>query len=142
MGNKTLVVSYGGNCVILLFNKVDFEMPVDHPVHPHGRHEEALLAFYAAHTTGNIVIRASDTDVMVVFLGMLGRHIMNQCKVSYENIIVDCGSGNNRRYIDAASPSLWRVIKGVWLQQCHKNELHARTGCDVTANFYRNLDVV
>ena len=148
LGNKTLVVSHGGNCIIVTYNKVDSKMTVDRPVHLQGNHEEAdtLLAFHAAHTTGNIVIRASDTDVMVVILGMLGRHILNQCEVSYENIIMDCGSGNSRRYIDVSSiaTTLESEQRGL---AAAMPALHAFTGCDITAAFYRKgklrpLDIV
>ena len=43
-------------------------------------HEEAdtLLALHASSIDGNEVIRASDTDVLVILLGMIQRHLTSQ----------------------------------------------------------------
>ena len=80
-------------------------MHVGYPAHPHGSHEEAdtLLAFHASSVAGNAVIRASDTDVLVILLGMIGRHLTSQRPTTYSCIIMDCGSGNIRRLIDVRS---------------------------------------
>ena len=49
-------------------------MTVDYPHSLQVKHEEAdtLLAFHAAHVPGSVLVRASDTDVMVILFGMLG----------------------------------------------------------------------
>ena len=100
-----MVVSHGGSCVSLAFNEHESKITVEYPVHLQGCHEEAdtLLAFHAANAIGNLVIRASATDVMVILLGMLGRHMESHKEASYNHSVMDCGSGNNRRYIDITS---------------------------------------
>ena len=93
-----MIVSYGGTYVRLAFYALDSKITVECPIHLQGSHEEAdtLLAFRAANTVGNLVVRASDTDVMVILLGMLGRHLESRQETTYNRIIMECGSGNNR----------------------------------------------
>ncbi|CAL4180456.1 unnamed protein product, partial [Meganyctiphanes norvegica] len=138
LDNKTLFVSYGGNCVHLTFNELEVKIVVEHPDHLQGSHEEAdtLLAFHAANSNGNIVVRASDTDVMVILLGMLGRHMENHRETSYQCIILDCGSGNTRQHIDVSKIAsvLESTQKGL---AAVLPGLHAFTDCDFTTAFYR-----
>ena len=138
LAKMTLIVSYGGNCVRLASNEVDFKMTVGHPAYLQGSHEEAdtLLAFHATSATGNVVVRASDTDVIVILLGMLGRHLESHRETSYSRIIMECGSGNNRRHIDVSSiaKALESTQKGL---AASMPGLHAFTGCDFTTAFYR-----
>ena len=74
LANKTLVMSHAGKCVHISYNKNTSKMYVEQPAILQGIHEEAdtLLAFHASHVTGEVVIRASDTDVLLIFIGMLG----------------------------------------------------------------------
>ena len=89
-----LIVSYDGKCACLAFNEVNYKMTVGHPAHLQGSHEDAdtLLTFHAASATGNVVVRASDTDVIFILIGMLGRHLESHTETSYSRIIMDCGS--------------------------------------------------
>lgn len=50
------------------------EMAVDVSQARQGDHEEAdtLLAFQASHTNGSLIVRASDTDILVSSLGCFG----------------------------------------------------------------------
>ena len=59
-------------------------MAVDHPAHLQGCHEEAdnLTAFHRAIAVGNVMIRASDTDVIVIILRMLGRYLESHRETS------------------------------------------------------------
>lgn len=136
--NKTLVVSHGGNCVRMKFSELDAKMLVDQPLQFQGHHEEAdtLIAYHASQLRGNLMIRASDTDVMVILLGMLGRHMTTQTVSPCSRIIMDCGSGNKRRYIDVSdiATSLEAKQKGL---AAAMPGLHAFTGSDFTTSFYR-----
>ena len=80
-------------------------MHVGHPVHLQGSREEAgtLLAFHASSVAENAEIRACDTDVFCILLGIIGRHLTSQRSTAYSRIIMGCGSGNSRRYIDFSS---------------------------------------
>ena len=105
LDKNKLIVSHGGNCICFAFNEVDFKMTVGHPAHIQGSHEEAdtLLAFHAANATGNVVIRTSGTDVIIILLGMLGRHQRSHRETSCSLNIMECGSGNNHRHINVTS---------------------------------------
>jgi len=67
---------------------------------------------------------------------MMGRHTENQTETTFGTVIMDCGSGNFRRYIyvteikarmDALHEGLAGAMPG----------FHAFTGCDVISAFYR-----
>ena len=102
LGKKRLVLSHGGNCVHLSYSNNIEKMVVGHPEQLQDNHEKAdtLIAFHAVNVTGNIVVKPSDNDALVILLGMLGKHMECQRDVLYGHIIMDCGIGNNRRYID------------------------------------------
>ena len=138
LANKTLILSHGGNCLQLTFNELDWKMHVGHPAHLQGSHEEAdtLLAFHASSVAGNAMIRASDTDVLVILLGMIGRHMTSQRPTAYRRIIMDCGSGNSRRHIDVSSIANALEAKQKGLASAIPG-LHAFTGSDFTTAFYR-----
>lgn len=138
LGNKSLIVSYGGDCVRLGFNERDFKMTVEHPAYLQGSHEEAdtLLSFHVANSIGNVMVRASDTDVLVILLGMIGRHMGSQGATTYNRLIMDCGSGNNRRHIDVVSIATNLESSQTGLAAAMPG-LHAMTGCDFTTAFYR-----
>ena len=97
LGSKVLVVSHGGKCVRIAYNEQDSIMNVERPANLQGSHEETdtLLAFHASTATGNLVVRASDTDVLIILLGMIGKHLNENKDTSYDRIIMDCGKGIN-----------------------------------------------
>ena len=134
IGRKRLVVSHGGRCVTYTFNATENIMKVEHPPHLQGIHEEAdtLIAFHVNHVKGHILVRASDTDVLVILLGMLGRQMGD----NPNKIIMDCGSGNTRRYIDISSIATELEAKQPGLAAAQPG-LRAFTGCDFTSAFYR-----
>ena len=127
---KTLYVSYGGSCVQIQYGSTT-------PEHLQGTHAEAdtLLAFHTRHSKGDIVIRASDTDVLIILLAMIGKHYEDETLIAYNSIIMDVGVGNSQRLIDVSqiyetletlSPGLPVALPG----------LHSFTGSDYTAAFY------
>jgi len=136
LGQRTLIASHGGNCVRLKYNQMDEMMTVESPVFLQGNHEEAdtLLAFHAANVSGSVLVRASDTDVIVILLSMIGRHIQNGQTPGV--VIMDCGTGNSRRYIDVTAIANALETKQRRLSTALAG-LHAFTGCDFTSSFYR-----
>ena len=100
-------------------------------------HEEAdtLLVLHASSVAGNAVIRASDTDVLVILLGMIGRHMTSQRPTAYSCIITDCGSVNSRQHIDVFSIANALEAKQKGLAAAMPG-LHAFTGSDFTTAFY------
>ena len=79
-------------------------------------------------------MKASDTDFLVILLAAIGQQ--RKEVRSMTKIIMDCGMGNNRRYINVTNITdvlkehkfgLSRAIPGY----------HAFTGCDFTSAFYR-----
>ena len=84
--------------------------------------------------SGSILVRASDTDVLVILLGYLGKC---QPEVSSgSQIIMDCGVGKNRRLINvtAVKEKLEQTCSGL---AAAIPGYHAFTGCDFTSAFYR-----
>lgn len=92
---------------------------------------DTLLAFHTAYVPGSVLIRTSDTDVIVILIGMLGRNLLER-----RPIVTDCGSWNKRRYIDITSTVNALENKQAGLPASMPS-LHAFTGCDFTAAFYR-----
>lgn len=76
----------------------------------------------------NIVIRCSDTDILVIMLGNMD-HLVNDTL----RIWMEIGVGNNQRHLDVTEvykklgPSVCRSLPG----------FHATTGCDYNPSFYR-----
>jgi len=138
LAKKTLIVSHGGSCVRLSFCSIQQKMLVDTPDHLQGSHEEAdtLLAFHASCIRGNVVVRASDTDVLIILLGMLGRDLLSERARGYSRILMDCGSGNTRRHIDVTQIARALESKQKGLAAAIPG-LHAFTGSDFTTAFYR-----
>ena len=92
-------MSYGGNCVEV------HGADISSPSNLQGSHSEAdtLVAFHAAASEGAAVIRATDTDVLIIILGMLAKHQEEQHPVKYTSITMYVGAGNSQRYIDVSS---------------------------------------
>ena len=128
--NKTVYVSHGGNCVKLWVNYVgvlEWEELEDYQ----GYHEEAdtLLIFHATTLSGNILVRSSDTDVLVLLVSLAKNK-------TESNFVMDYGSGNTRRYIDASS--IARALESKHPGLCDALvPFHALTGCDFTSAIYR-----
>ena len=97
LGRKIVYISHGGTCMKMR-NKEEV-LEIEEPQHLRCQHEEAdtLLAFHANNTSsGNILVSSSDTDVLIILLGLPGRS-------EGMTTILDYGSGNHRRYIIVAA---------------------------------------
>ena len=102
-------VEHGGTCM-MMHNNNDHDLVITEPDYLQSRHEEAdtLVAFHAnqAHE-GSILIGSTDTDVLVILIGLAGRS--RRC-----NSILDYGSGNHRRYI--AVSNIAAILRGGYLE--------------------------
>ena len=111
----------------MMHNNNDHDLVITEPDYIQSRHEEAdtPVAFHAnqAHE-GSILVRSTDTDVLVILIWLAGRS--RGC-----NSILDYGSGNHRRYI--AVPNIAAILNE---KQDGMTEallgMHALTGCDFT----------
>ena len=136
-GGKTVIISHGGECYQYIPDDQQEKISVTKPPHLQGDHEEAdtLIAFHAANITAkHTIVRASDTDVIVILIGAVGQQRPELRSMA--NIIMDCGMGNSRRFINVSNiaevleqskPGLSQALPG----------FHAFTGCDFTSAFYR-----
>lgn len=80
IGQKTVYISHGGKCIKLKNDEHNI-LQVTKPNHLQAEHEEAdtLIAFHVSHILeGNIIVRSSDTDVLVILLGLLGRYELEE----------------------------------------------------------------
>ena len=130
IGSKIFYISHGGNCIKIRYTENVLE--VYRPSNLQSTHEEAdtLIAFHVKNMyEGNILVRSSDTDVLIILLGLVGRS-------NDISVILNYGHGNHRRYIDVShlavclekrQPGITDALIG----------LHALTGCDFTSSFYR-----
>lgn len=135
LNGKTLYASHGGECY--KYMPMQQKIVMSSPAHLQANHEEAdtLIAFHVENISSSaVLVRASDTDVLIILIGLLGRKLPEERTRS--TIIMDCGSGNSRRYIDVSNivdvleerkAGLSRALPGY----------HAFTGCDFTSSFYR-----
>lgn len=135
LNGKTLYASHGGECY--KYMPMQQKIVVSSPAHLQANHEEAdtLIAFHVENISSSaVLVRASDTDVLIILIGLLGRKLPEERTRS--KIIMDCGSGNSRQYIDVSNivdvleerkAGLSRALPGY----------HAFTGCDFTSSFYR-----
>ena len=133
---KILVASFGGECYQYVPDDSQ-TIEVSMPEHLQGDHEEAdtLIAFHMANITArNITVRASDTDVLVILIGSIGR--LRVEVRSMMSVYLDCGMGNNRRYINISMIVEHLEEKKLGLAKAIPG-YHAFTGCDFTSAFYR-----
>ena len=130
IGNKTVYVSHGGTCVKLGVNAMGL-LVVEKPEEFQGVHEEAdtLIAFHAFKLAGRIMVRSSDTDVLVILTGMATR--MPQTST----IMMDYGSANNRRIINVTDIAVKLEQTQAGLSEA-LIAFHALTGCDFNSSFY------
>ena len=75
--NETVLVYNGGKCFEYKVNSHNNILETTEPVSPQGQHEEAdtLIAFYVKAITGNVLVRSTGTDVLVILLGLGGRKV-------------------------------------------------------------------
>ena len=136
IGDKSIYVSHGGRCVCIWATE-DKEVKTIMPETFQGIHQEAdtLLAFHSKQVEGDILVRASDTDVPIILISMVGRHLAEEIAVKYGRIIVDYGIGDSRRLVDisAISTKLESHQKG---SSEALPGLHSFTGSDYTAAFF------
>ena len=130
--NKLLFVSHGGHCLKIHGKDVSY------PTNLQGTHSEAdtLVAYHANASDGRIVIRATDTDVLIILLGMLAKHQEQEHPVKYENITMDVGTGNHQRYIDVSQLFVALEDKCAGINSSLLG-LHSFSGSDYTSSFYR-----
>ena len=131
-----MLFSYGGSCA-----KIDSD--ITFPPNIQGSHHEAdtLLAFHAKMSEGNLVVRASDTDVMIIMLGMINKHKEQNIPVQYGNITMDVGTGNSQRFIDINKIHDQLENHSAGLSGA-LFALHAFSGSDYNASFYRKGKVL
>ncbi|KAG1710383.1 hypothetical protein GQR58_002668 [Nymphon striatum] len=137
IGVNKSIASHGGECFQYVPEELHHVISVTEPPHLQGNHEEAdtLIAFHVANiTASHTIVRASDTDVLVILIDALGQQRLEVRSMT--NIIMDCGMGNSRSNINVSNianileeskSGLPRVIP----------TYHAFTGCYFTSAFYR-----
>ena len=128
LGNKVLYCSADNECK--KFSAINGLTKVENVPELYGDHLEAdtRMAFHAKHADevnpGNIVIRANDTEIMVILLA--------NAKKFNSHIWYDCGldSVNTRCYVDitnlAKTINYVDALPGIYVY----------TGCDYTSAFY------
>jgi hypothetical protein len=129
-GDKVLFISHGGKCVKLTntFGQVDVTEPED----MQGIHEEAdtLIAYHVNKIpSGTVVVRSSDTDVVVILTSLAAR------KPDLA-IFMDYGQSDSRRFIDVSSIACSLQEKNAGICESLIG-FHSLTGCDFTSSFYR-----
>lgn len=130
IGQKEVFVSHGGKCLKLHVNSIG-KLVIEEPPEFQGEHEEAdtLLAFHAFQIGGNIEVRSSDSDVLVIFLGL------SKKMPPLSNICMDFGAGNNRRIIRVSDMARQMEKQRSGLSEALIG-FHAVTGCDFNSAFY------
>ena len=128
---KKLCVSHGGKCV--MYRNINNEhVDVQVSSEFQAKHEEAntLIAFHARTlVTETILVRFTDTDVLVILLGLVGCH-------NGASIIMDYGNGNNRRYINISDIAHCFDTKRAGFTDALIG-FCALTGCAFIFSFYR-----
>ena len=132
IGTKTVFISYGGECVKLCV--LNDELKIERPTEFQAEHTEAdtLIALHASQEEGDIIVRSSDTDVLVKLIHMIGRDQEEEKPIKYGRIVMDYGAGNNRRYIDLMSIHKNLEKRKVGVSRALPG-IHAISGCDYTA---------
>ena len=132
---KKLTASYGGDCFQYIPDD-EQHIKVMKPHKLQGVHEEAdtMIAFHLRNISDNVIVRGSDTDVLVIMIHAISKLPLEVRSTT--KIIMDCGMGNNQRYINVTGifnnleetkPGLSAALPGY----------HAFTGSDFTSAFYR-----
>ena len=114
---------------MMMQNNNEYDRVITEPVNLQSRHEEAdtLVAFHAKQAPeGNILIRSTDTDVLVILLGLAGRS-------RESNIILDYGSRNHRRCIVVSKIAAILNEKQAGMTEALL-DMHALTAAAVTSH--------
>ena len=131
ISGKTVFISHGGKCIKLHVTNMGI-LHAEHPPNLQAVHEEAdtLICFHVRQLTGNILVRSSDTDVLVILLAVVP-NMSDDVR-----LIMDFGAGNSRRFVDVTTISreLEKIQPGLSEAII---PFHALTGCDFTSTFYR-----
>lgn len=112
-------------------------MNVGHPANFQSIYEEAdtFLTFHASSAIRKVMIRAFDTDVLVILLEMSGRYMTSDQSTSYTRIIMDYVSGNSRRHTGASNTAS-TLESNLERRASVLPELHEFTGSDFTSASY------
>ena len=72
---RMVFVSHGGKCFEYKVNSHNNILETTEPVYLQCQHEEAdtLIAFHVKAVTGNVLVRSTDTGVLVILLRLVGR---------------------------------------------------------------------
>ena len=95
---------------------------------------DTLVAFHVVNIDGNILVRSSDTDVLVITIGLLGS--LHCASAISTQVIMDCSEGNSRRYINVSETVKNLEEKTLGLAESLRH-FHSFTGCDYTSAFYK-----
>ena len=112
-------------------------LELDRPSNLQSAHEEAdtLIAFHVKKIYGgNVLVRSSDTNVLILLLGLVSRS-------NDLSVIMDYGHGNHRRYINVSHLAVCLEEKQSGITDALIG-LHALTGCDFTSSFCRKGKVM
>ena len=93
------------------------------------------MIFHASQIHGNLIVRADDTDILVLLIGMIGRHSSLEATVPYNRVILDCGHDNNRRMVDVTELATNLEASNAGLPAAVPS-FHALTGTDYTSAFF------
>ena len=133
---KTVFASHGGTCYSYTSDLKSDTMVVQQPQQFQNSHEEAdtLMTFFASQPTRSILVRASDTDVLVILIGYL-----EKCRpqvAAGSHIVIDYGLNKSRRLINvtAIKEKLEETRQGL---AAAIPGYHAFTGYDFRSAFYR-----
>ena len=130
--DKKIYVSHGGKCVLFQLDACD-QTEVFNPETFQAQHEEAdtLIGYHTSKLMNHTILsQSSNTDVLVIFLALQG------CCSSNKTVILDYGTGNNRRYINILQLS--EILK-----EMHTGLTEALlgyqviTGCDYVSCLFR-----
>ena len=133
---KTVYAFHGGTCYSCTLDLKSDTMVVQQSQQFQNSHKEVdtLITFFTFQLTGSILVRASDTHVLVILIGYLGK-----CRpevAAGSHIVIDCGLNKSCRLINVTA------IKEKF-EETHQGlaaaipGYHAFTGCNFTSAFYR-----
>ena len=101
ISGKVIVTSNVGTC-IQIHATAEKKIIAEEPAHLQSSHEEAdtLIAFHVRQVEADVIVRASDTDILVLLIAMIGRITEGEIPTKYGQMVMDSAAGNKRRYID------------------------------------------
>ena len=104
ISGKVIVTSNVGTC-IQIHATAEKKIIAEEPAHLQSSHEEAdtLIAFQVRQVEADVIVRASDTDILALLIAMIGGITEGEVPTKYGRILMDSAAGNKRRYIDVTS---------------------------------------